>query len=91
MTKVHRHAGVLKTNSVNVLDGVVGRTALDDQSRWIVIDRFREGQAIQNYLRDLVLDELPRQYGLDPVTDIQLITPEHRGVLGTGRGPASPR
>ncbi len=83
MTKVHRHAGVLKTNSVQVLDGTVGATAVDDQSRWIVIDQFREREAIKNYLRDLVLDEIPREYGFDPVTEVQLITPEHRGVLGT--------
>lgn len=83
MTTVHRHAGVLKTNSVQVLDGTVGSTATDDQSRWIVIDQFREREAIKNYLRDLVLDEIPREYGFDPVTEVQLITPEHRGVLGT--------
>ena len=83
MTEVHRHAGVLKTNSVRVLDGVVGPAAVDDRSRWIVIDRFRERESIRNYLRDLVLDEIPREYGFDPVADVQLITPEHRGVLGT--------
>lgn len=83
MTTVHRHAGVLKTNSVQVLDGTVGSTATDDQSCWLVIDQFREREAIKNYLRDLVLDEIPREYGFDPVTEVQLITPEHRGVLGT--------
>lgn len=31
---------------------------------------------------DLVADRLPRRYGLDPSTDIQVISPMHRGVLG---------
>lgn len=83
MTKVHRQAGVLKSSSVAVLGGEVRPTAADGVSRWIVIDRFRDAPVIKNYLRDLVLHEIPRRYGFDPVRDVQIITPEHRGVLGT--------
>lgn len=83
MTKVHRQAGVLKSSSVAVLDGEVRRTAEDQQSRWIVIDRFHDADAIKNYLRDLVIHELPKHCGFDPVKHIQIVTPEHRGTLGT--------
>jgi len=83
MTKVHRHAGALKTNSVGVLDGEIGRSAEDDRSRWIVVDSFREAAAIKSHLRDLILDEIPRRFGFDAIADVQIITPEHRGDLGT--------
>lgn len=83
MTKVHRHAGVLKTNSVGVLDGDIGRSGEDSQSRWLVVDSFREAAAIKSHLRDLILDEIPKRFGFDAVADVQIITPEHRGELGT--------
>jgi len=83
MTKVHRQAGVLKTNSVGVLKGQLAPSATDDQSRWVVVNRFRDAQAIKHWLRDLVLTDIPKRYGFDPVHDVQIITPEHRGPLGT--------
>ncbi len=83
MTKVHRHAGVLKTNSVGVLDGEIGSSDEDEQSRWLVVDGFAEAVAIKNHLRDLILDDIPRRYGFDAIADVQIITPEHRGLLGT--------
>jgi len=41
-----------------------------------------EPQAVQRLLLDLVARELPRRYGLDPMRDLQVITPMHRGPLG---------
>jgi exodeoxyribonuclease V alpha subunit len=38
---------------------------------------------IQVYLRDLVLNRIPDRLGLDPVNDVQIITPTHLGPLGT--------
>jgi len=83
MTTVHRFAGSLKRSSAEILAGRVAPSAEDERSRWIVIDRFREAAAIKHYLRDLVLHELPGRYGFDPVADIQIVTPEHKGELGT--------
>ena len=41
---------------------------------------------------DLVARRLPSRYGFDPVADIQVLSPMHRGPLGTGRSaPASSR
>jgi len=41
-----------------------------------------EPQAVQRRLLDLVARELPQRYGLDPMRDLQVITPMHRGPLG---------
>jgi exodeoxyribonuclease V alpha subunit len=39
-------------------------------------------EAIKHKLLDLVAAELPRRYGLDPLRDLQVITPMHRGPVG---------
>jgi exodeoxyribonuclease V alpha subunit len=38
--------------------------------------------ALKLRLLDLVARELPRRYGLDPLRDLQVITPMHRGPVG---------
>ncbi len=56
--------------------------------------------ALKARLLDLVAQELPRRYGLDPLRDLQVITPMHRGPVGIQTlnlelqqrlNPASPR
>jgi exodeoxyribonuclease V alpha subunit len=34
---------------------------------------------------DLVRNHIPRRFGLDPVNDIQVLTPMHKGAVGAGR------
>jgi len=82
LTDVVRQAGVLKANSSKILSGVIAPTAVNDPG-WAVIDCFREGIQIQTYLRDLVLRLIPEQLGFDPVHDVQVVTPTHKGPLGT--------
>jgi exodeoxyribonuclease V alpha subunit len=38
--------------------------------------------ALKSRLLDLVEKEIPRRYGFDPLKDLQVITPMHRGPLG---------
>jgi len=82
LDEVVRQAGVLKTNSMAVLSQVIAPSAAGDPA-WTVIDCFSEAQDIQVYVRDLVLERLPQRLGLDPVQDVQIITPTHLGPLGT--------
>ena len=82
LTEVVRQAGILKANSTAVLSGRVAPTAPDD-SAWVVIDTFKDALPIQTYLRDLVLKRIPERLGYDPVDDVQLVTPVHKGPLGT--------
>jgi exodeoxyribonuclease V alpha subunit len=82
LNEVVRQAGVLKTNSMSVLAGVVAPSAVNDPA-WTVVDAFQDPQQIQIYVRDLVLDKIPNQLRLDPINDIQIITPTHLGALGT--------
>jgi len=41
-----------------------------------------EPQALQQRLLDLVGQDLPQRYGFDPLKDLQVISPMHRGPLG---------
>lgn len=82
LEEVVRQAGVLKANSVAVLAEVIAPTAVDDPA-WTVVDVFQEVQPIQVYLRDLVLKRIPERLGLDPIEQVQIITPTHLGPLGT--------
>ncbi|MCA9175830.1 MAG: AAA family ATPase [Planctomycetales bacterium] len=82
LDEVVRQAGVLKTNSMAVLSGAIAPTAVDDPA-WSVVDVFQDPQQIQVYLRELVLRKIPDRLHLDPINDVQIITPTHIGPLGT--------
>ncbi len=38
---------------------------------------------VQRLILDSVCDRIPKRYGLDPVRDIQVLTPMHKGEVGT--------
>ncbi len=61
-----------------ILSQRVVPTAVGDPA-WSVIDSLKEPMQIQVYLRDLVLNRIPDRLGLDPVNDVQIITPTHLG------------
>jgi len=82
LDEVVRQAGMLKTNSTAVLSQVIAPTAVDDPA-WTVVDVFQDPQQIQVYLRELVLEKIPSRLQLDPIDDVQIITPTHIGPLGT--------
>jgi exodeoxyribonuclease V alpha subunit len=82
LDEVVRQAGVLKTNSTAILSQRLMPTAVGDPA-WSVIDSLQDPTQIQVYLRDLVLSRIPDRLGLDPVNDVQIITPTHLGQLGT--------
>jgi exodeoxyribonuclease V alpha subunit len=42
-------------------------------------------EEVRETILDLCRRRLPHRYGLDPVDDIQVLTPMHRGVVGTQR------
>ena len=82
LNEVLRQAGVLKSNSMDMLSGRIAPTAGNDPA-WTVVDAFQDPQPIQVYLRDLVLDKIPQRLEVDPIHDVQILTPTHLGPLGT--------
>ena len=49
---------------------------------FFIMDR-RDAEEARNVVVDLVTKHIPRKFGLDPVRDIQVLTPMNRGPAGT--------
>lgn len=82
LTEVVRQAGVLKTNSTAVLAGHVAQTE-PSEKEWLVIDRFSNPADIQACLRELIRTQILQYLHYDPLREVQIITPTHKGTLGT--------
>jgi exodeoxyribonuclease V alpha subunit len=54
----------------------------DPDADFFVMDR-RDPDDARNVIVDLVTRHIPRKFGLDPVRDVQVLTPMNRGPLGT--------
>jgi exodeoxyribonuclease V alpha subunit len=68
----------------------------DESSDFFFIER-REPAAVVETVLDLVAERIPGRFGLDPLTDVQVLTPMNRGALGVAslnqalRGRLNPR
>lgn len=82
LNEVVRNAGPIEQSSAQILQGKIPRTSRGSNA-WAVVDYFREQLHIQVYLRRLVTSMIPKHLGLDPLRDVQIITPVHKGPLGT--------
>ncbi|MCL4207984.1 MAG: AAA family ATPase [Pirellulaceae bacterium] len=86
LTRIIRQAGVLKENSTAVLSGEV-RPTTDMQAGarrpWYVIDKFADRDDVRNMLLLLFEEVLHGRLGYDLIRDVQVLTPTHKGPLGT--------
>jgi len=57
-------------------------TEIDDLSDFYFIEQRDPDQAAARIV-ELCCEELPAKFGLDPVNDIQVLTPMHKGAVGT--------
>jgi exodeoxyribonuclease V alpha subunit len=86
LTQIIRQAGVLKENSTAILSGEVRPTAevkTGARRPWYVIDKFTDTGDVQRMLLLLFAEVLQERLGYDLVRDVQVLTPTHRGPLGT--------
>jgi exodeoxyribonuclease V alpha subunit len=86
LTRIIRQAGVLKENSTAILDGEVRPTAevrLGARRPWYVIDKFTDSLDVRRMLLLLFDEVLQERLGYDLLRDVQVLTPIHKGPLGT--------
>ena len=86
LTQIIRQAGVLKENSTAILSGEVRPTceAKNGARRpWYVIDRFTDAGDVRRMLLLLFEEVLQERLGYDLVREVQVLTPTHKGPLGT--------
>jgi len=81
-----RQAGVLKENSTAILKGEVRKTSEkrpDGRCDWYVVDHFTDPLGVTGCLRELFSNILEEKLGFDLLRDVQVLTPTHKGPLGT--------
>lgn len=86
LTRIIRQAGVLKENSTAVLSGEVRPTSEHvngGRRPWYVIDKFTERDDVGRLLLMLFEEILQERLGYDLIKDVQVLTPTHKGSLGT--------
>ena len=54
----------------------------DTSSDFFVVEK-RDADDARRVILELVTNRIPRRFGLDPIRDIQVLTPMHRGPAGT--------
>jgi len=85
LDEIVRQAGVLKENSIAILQGEVRKTAADDggsRRPWYLVDQFTDVWDVQRFLLDLFESVLVGRLGFDLVADVQVLTPTRKGPLG---------
>jgi exodeoxyribonuclease V alpha subunit len=83
---VVRQAGVLKENSIAVLGGEIRKTSDPEDSgrrAWYVVDQFTDQSDAQRFLLELFGNVLDERLSFHLRDDVQVLTPTHKGPLGT--------
>jgi exodeoxyribonuclease V alpha subunit len=86
LTRIIRQAGVLKENSTAILAGEVRPTSdvqVGARRPWYVIDKFSDREDVRRMLLLLLDEVLSNRLGYDLIRDVQVLTPTHKGPLGT--------
>ncbi len=86
LDEVVRQAGILKENSIAILRGEVPKTPQKDHAdhgAWYVVDQHSKSEDVQKFVLDLFEHTLPEKLGFDILRDVQVLTPTHKGPLGT--------
>ncbi len=81
-----RQAGILKENCMAILKGEVPKTPQRDvfvRGAWYVADQHTDVERVQRFVLDLFEHTLNEKLGFDILRDVQLLTPTHKGPLGT--------
>jgi len=84
LTQIYRQAkqSLIVVNAHRVNEGAFPVLPRSFGQVDFVFVELQEPEAIKARLLELVSRELPWRYGFDPVKDLQVITPMHRGAVG---------
>lgn len=77
------HSGIV-ASAHRIVGGQAPETPPDGASDgdFFIIER-RTGEAAAKTIEELVVNRIPKRFGFDPMKDIQVLTPMHRGPTGT--------
>lgn len=86
LTRIYRQAqeSLIVTNAHRINAGQIpenpSRPGPEHDFFWVAR---QDPTEIQDYVVNLVTERIPKAYGLDPRKDVQVLTPIHKGDLGT--------
>jgi exodeoxyribonuclease V alpha subunit len=86
LDEIVRQAGPLKENSIAVLRGEVRKTATPEPTRvppWILINHLTQAEDALQALLDMHRDGIAERLRFDLISEVQVLTPTHKGPLGT--------
>lgn len=86
LSRIVRQAGVLKENSIALLAGHVAKTSApgpQGHPDWFLLGNLTDAAAARDHLLALFERALAEKLGFDLVRDVQVLTPTHKGPLGT--------
>jgi exodeoxyribonuclease V alpha subunit len=73
---------VINAHRINQGERPEAAAAGDEGADFFIVDR-RDPEACAKTILELVTSRIPRRFGLDPVRDVQVLTPMHRGPAGS--------
>jgi exodeoxyribonuclease V alpha subunit len=84
LTQIYRQAkeSLIVVNAHRINQGVYPMLPQEFGKGDFVFLELEDPEVIKAKLLSLVAEELPRRYGWDPLRDLQVITPMHRGAVG---------
>jgi exodeoxyribonuclease V alpha subunit len=87
LTEIFRQAqqSRIVTNAHRINQGefpVLGASDIQGAGDFYFVER-KEPPDVIDAIKDLIQKRIPARFGLDPIDDVQVITPMHRGLLGT--------
>jgi exodeoxyribonuclease V alpha subunit len=87
LNEIFRQAGesLIIVNAHKINKGLIPklRPAKEDLEDFYFIEQDDPEQAL-NTIMELVCERIPRRFNLDPVDEIQVLSPMHKGIVGAG-------
>lgn len=86
LEEIVRQAGVLKENSIAILSGTVPKSSARDAAgrrAWHVLDDLDIPDHVPRFICDMYQQVLAQKLNFNPITDVQVLTPTHKGPMGT--------
>lgn len=86
LTHIYRQAResmiVVNAHRINQGEFPQGSTHAPPRADFFWVEKEHLGE-LQSLILRMVCERIPEAYGLDPMTDVQVLTPMHRGEVGT--------
>ncbi|MFH2219434.1 MAG: ATP-dependent RecD-like DNA helicase [Pseudomonadota bacterium] len=71
-------------NAHKIINGIIPHLDSDGTDSDFYFIRQEAPEKVLDIILELIKDRIPRRFGFDPVDDIQVLTPMHKGLVGAG-------